>query len=1225
MRNRFVSRFALARAACLATLLLLTLPPSAVADDILPERSHQCFEPWWRALMDRAEEQVDGPLGLAPLRLMEPLITTAAEPDAVLERLDALRRDRRADPLVAAEIDALLIDWDRKRGRMESLAERLERLGVVRNYRLFGPFPTRDEALPAARGGGARGRVVEVAPDGSLPLERYLYPPADGFAVVAVTLDVDRRAEVAVRFGADDRAELWVDGSPRLRPAGRHDAVFDQHAVGLRLAPGRYRLAWLVEQDDGAWRLTARLTAPDGEAVPEAIRVRSEPVEKPGSEGSPGAEVIPARTLTGELEELARRRGSVRPHLALDRAWRQLPDRAHSEATELARQAAEDRPRDLEAAWLLAEVETDPSRSREALEGVLAAGRHDPAVVRSLAHYHLRYGQVEDSLRLVRRGLALCEEGDDPYLRAWQAALEDGAGFIEGAFARLSRIAADHPRQPLVLERLAAAAREIGLVATARDALADLLEINRLDDQARRSLIDLAVRAADEEKVSSLLEGGVEARPYDLAWRLRLARHHLMQGNPAEAREHVERARAIAPENPAVARVEGEVALAAGRTGAAAEAWRRALDRGGESFADLRSRLAALTGGDDSFGERWALSLDQARQRFDQVESELDGDPAFVVLHQLDAFRLESDGRATQFRQLLIGVRNPEQADAARSHSFTYSPTLQRASVLDARLVRRDGSVVVAARSERSLLPDPDIRMWYDTRVIQVGFPRLEQGDLLEIRYRIHDRGPTNALGTGYFGRLLPLGRSVPTLDAQVVVETPRELPVRHHAVRLADQVTARTEPAGELSRTVIDVAAVPGQPGAPAAPPAIERTPYLVLGTVESWEQLGSIYADLLRPQLRPTPELEGIVARLIDGAETRREVVERLYRWVLENTRYVALEFGIHAIKPYPTDLVLRRRHGDCKDKASLLVTMLEIAGIPSRVALVRTRDQGAIDTTVPVFDAFNHAIVHVPEQDLWLDGTVLHHGVDELPLPDRGTLALVVDTGGEADGSGSGRLLTTPKATASSSVLERSDSVRLERAGSAEVETRIRARGEAAARARARMRLADDPRAALRGHLERSTPELQVEQVTVQAIGLDDSPVRYGYTGRMPRFAQRTGDALSFRLAPELPSLPLRLPASDRDVPMWLPDPLSFSQRTVFELPDRARVAELPESAELESPWGRLAVDVRTRSGQVICKVEISFRGGRVEVADLERFGRFARNARQLLDQRILLEWP
>jgi hypothetical protein len=457
------------------------------------------------------------------------------------------------------------------------------------------------------------------------------------------------------------------------------------------------------------------------------------------------------------------------------------------------------------------------------------------------------------------------------------------------------------------------------------------------------------------------------------------------------------------------------------------------------------------------------------------------------------------------------------------------------------------------------------------------------------------------------------------------VIEAPRELPVRHRAVRMPSEPEVETLDEDGRRRTVIEIPRLPAYPDAPLAPPPIERLPYLLLGTVESWEELGSIYADLLRPQLRATSDLAEIVSEQTRGLTDDREIVERLYRWVLENTRYVALEFGIHAIKPYPTDLVLRRRHGDCKDKASLLVTMLELAGVEARVALLRTRDLGEIDTSIPVFDAFNHAIVHVPGEDLWLDGTVLHHGAGELPLPDRETLALVIDPGEARTGSGTGELVRTPPADPSVAVIERTDQVVLERSGAAHLETDIAAWGEIAARERSRVRLADDPDNALQNHLERTRPELEVERTRIAAIDLGDAQVRYGYSGRLHRFAQRTGSTLSFRLSVEFPSLPLHIPGREREVGMWLPEPLTWRQRTVFVIPEGAEVTEVPGSKRLDSPWGTIEIEVRERRDRVVCDVEVVFGGGRVTRDELPRFAEFARDAQQALDQRVLLEWP
>ncbi len=96
-----------------------------------------------------------------------------------------------------------------------------------------------------------------------------------------------------------------------------------------------------------------------------------------------------------------------------------------------------------------------------------------------------------------------------------------------------------------------------------------------------------------------------------------------------------------------------------------------------------------------------------------------------------------------------------------------------------------------------------------------------------------------------------------------------------------------------------------------------------------------------------------------------------------MVSNTRYVALEFGIHGYKPYRVDRVLARRFGDCKDKASLIHTMLKVAGVDSRMVLLRMRTLGSLVEEPASLAAFNHAIVYIPKYEMFLDGTAEFHG--------------------------------------------------------------------------------------------------------------------------------------------------------------------------------------------------------------------------------------------------------
>src|SRR5512140_364919 len=197
-----------------------------------------------------------------------------------------------------------------------------------------------------------------------------------------------------------------------------------------------------------------------------------------------------------------------------------------------------------------------------------------------------------------------------------------------------------------------------------------------------------------------------------------------------------------------------------------------------------------------------------------------------------------------------------------------------------------------------------------------------------------------------------------------------------------------------------------------PNMPGWAEVATTLHVSTYQTWEQVGRYYWGLVRDQLTPDDELRKTVDQALSGVDRKDNmaVVRAVYDWVVTNTRYVALEFGIHGYKPYRVDQILARRFGDCKDKASLIHAMLKLAGVDSRMVLLRMRNLGNLTEDVPSLAAFNHAIVYVPKYQLFLDGTAEFHSSRELPSADHRANVLIVDME-----QGKSTFMVTPEANA------------------------------------------------------------------------------------------------------------------------------------------------------------------------------------------------------------------
>lgn len=122
------------------------------------------------------------------------------------------------------------------------------------------------------------------------------------------------------------------------------------------------------------------------------------------------------------------------------------------------------------------------------------------------------------------------------------------------------------------------------------------------------------------------------------------------------------------------------------------------------------------------------------------------------------------------------------------------------------------------------------------------------------------------------------------------------------------------------------------------------------------------------------PGIELRQITESLIKEARTDTEKARRIYRWVQEHIKYVAFEDGMGGFVPRAPQLVCSRRFGDCKDMASILTSMLRMAGVKAYYTWIGTRHLPYRYAEVPLPVTDNHMIctVLLGDQYVFLDGT-------------------------------------------------------------------------------------------------------------------------------------------------------------------------------------------------------------------------------------------------------------
>lgn len=106
----------------------------------------------------------------------------------------------------------------------------------------------------------------------------------------------------------------------------------------------------------------------------------------------------------------------------------------------------------------------------------------------------------------------------------------------------------------------------------------------------------------------------------------------------------------------------------------------------------------------------------------------------------------------------------------------------------------------------------------------------------------------------------------------------------------------------------------------------------------------------------------------------------INAVLNFVQDDIRYLGLESGIGAYKPFSPNKVFEQRYGDCKDKSLLMVAMLKSMNIEAYPVLVNTYLKGSIKKLLPASEHFNHCIVKVVDKnknEFWYDPTISNQG--------------------------------------------------------------------------------------------------------------------------------------------------------------------------------------------------------------------------------------------------------
>ncbi len=1183
-------------------------------------------------LVASAEKPTTPVLALPPLLFLDEIEHLFAPKD--LDAALAALQPAIDHPLVLAYLQWKRAQIAANTGDVDNEAEILRQLGFLTQWHLVGPFPNEGMSgydtpfAPelsidtAATVSGGRFDDLQWLPYRSvgrvayLRLSSVIAPTTDAVTYLATVVESPRKQNAVLRLSVDGAYKAWLNQDLVALQQNDYGGTIDRDAFPIALQAGPNLLLIKIANTSGYAGAYVRLTTPEHRPLP-----------LPHGNILPATDTaarhLPSQSLPSLVDELLAYVESPPPNAEpkpLDLAWiayglHRLSSADPSKPGDnLMRSILEHHPQPTTAILLLAvQVLEESWRHRSLIDTALGHTPQDPWLLATKAEQLLLGSTLDQTGERHTIIQNLVQHEPDAVLpRLLQSDEAAQEGLLHTAIQSARDLFDRHPHSPAAADKLYSLALRANDIELQDRALDSLVALQADRGEHREDLATRRAQRGDLEGALAMVDDGLRVNPDAFALKLFKIRLLDAQGLTDDAAALFRATLSQTPTSATLWQRYGDWLLARELRDEAIEAYRRSLTFASQNET-LRQMVHYLDANLDAFESPYLI---EDLKPYLVAES----NEAYVSILEQKITQLHPNGLTSTFYQVAYQALNEDGVTALRHFPIFYSPLQEVLDIVMVRVTKSDGTVrKVYDRSEQSVA-DESIRMYYDYRQVLLRLSEISVGDIVEVRFRRSQTQASSYLDRHY-SDVWFMQDGTPKSFIRYVVITPPNVTVNFRLPPAFEEWEAANDArflhtASERENVwIVGRRNVPKMRSERMMPGTSAVADYLIASTFSTWQEVAQWYWNLAKDQWILDKEIRDTVQRLIQDVDDPRERVARIHNFVVKSTRYVALEFGIHGYKPYRTTLTFRRRFGDCKDKASLLKVMLEEAGIPTDIVLVRTKRNGAIDTEPPSLSIFDHAIAYVPSFDLFLDGTAEFSGTGELPYEDQGVTVLIVKDQGNYE------LRQTPVAPALSSPM--AFTYRFDLAQEEVIlQGQGRIEGHFAPSYRQRYESSERQRDLLEAEIASDFPGAALDEFSIEATALE-APVHLAFQARLPRLLTRVGDELHLYPLGRRSDLAQRLaPSATRDHALHLPFPFVLPTQATFQLGPHTPI-RIPEEVDLSTPFGHFQLRYTQHEGTITVESDFLLERHHISAAEYPEFQAFIRTVDRHLNTPLRFE--
>ncbi|MBI1927858.1 DUF3857 domain-containing protein [Candidatus Poribacteria bacterium] len=513
--------------------------------------------------------------------------------------------------------------------------------------------------------------------------------------------------------------------------------------------------------------------------------------------------------------------------------------------------------------------------------------------------------------------------------------------------------------------------------------------------------------------------------------------------------------------------------------------------------------------------------------------------------------------------------------------AIAYHSTAQNIAVNIAQTITPDGSRVEPPDDAFNDVTPPGLlayNLYSDTMWKVISMPALEPGVCIEYQVTLEDAGAESIGSQTWFWGGFNFQSTDPTLRSNYALRLPKEMKFRWKTTHC--QLDPQILHDGDTDTYIWTYGETPAIREESGMPPIDDIVPRLSYSSVESWDAVYNWYKDLAKEQYTIDEAIEEAVQRLTAGLTTQEEKIRALYHFVASQIRYVGIELGQGAYQPTPASQVLTTRYGDCKDKATLLISMLNLIGVEAFPALISPAPYERVDPDLPSLERFSHLIVAIPQfgdsrsktgadgRYTWLDATSETCSFGDLPASDQGRKGFII-------GNDGGVFVDIPRFPPESNRLIANMELALDENASVHGKMHISTSGQYNMESRLNYKQVHPSawRDTFAAELSKQFPAVKVDEAAISDLNDLTVPVQIDIAFAADDYARRMDGRMLLPLpSDEFTDYAVLFAAAERTYPLDLSYPMQMEKDIRITIPD-GWIALLPADLQMDGNFASM----------------------------------------------------